>query len=159
MFTQDQMDSYRSLQNGELFADEELTTKDLDWQPPRVAFADEFPALADSPEFDGALLLVGFTDEQLADCECDSSHVAYVAIRSDGMMSSAVTSNSVQEAELCGMIDPVSMLLSSLAGIPPEVGEPQFPTWDRAREVTPDEWPADSVTLDEGRTDMTAFEF
>lgn len=158
MFTDDQMRVYDELRNGG-FASGGNIPLDADWQPPRVAFADDFPLLADVSEFSGtALLLVGFQSEDLRDCECEDSHITYAAIREDGKLSPVVTSNTGGELELIYGIDPMMVMLGLID--PGDPGEPVVPSWDAAREVTPDEWPAETISRESGtQTDMTDFEF
>lgn len=139
MFTDAQMETYDNLRNGN-YPGSEAIPKDADWQPPRVAFPQDFPALADNPEFtDAPLLFVGYQDEDLRGCECERSHVTYSPIRGDGLLGPTLTSNTFGEVETTAGIDPFMLMLGMID--PENLPEPIFPTWDAAREVTPDEWP------------------
>lgn len=154
MFTDAQMEIYRSLQSGELGC-----PPDMEWQPPRVLHVSDFPALANqgSDFGNGNILFVGFINQDMVDCECDHDHITYVSIIADGLMSNIFTSNTVDEAMATAMVDPISVLLGM---VDPNEVEPVLPTWDAAREVTPDEWPA--TPFDDSEpilTDMSSYEW
>lgn len=141
MFTDSQMETYDQIRNRTMPGAADFIPEDADWQPPRVSFPEDFPALMElGPDFtDAPILLVGYANEDLAECECDNSHVTYAPIRSDGLIGPILTSNTYGEAQTTSGIDPIMMLMGMVD--PDNLPEPQYPTWDAAREVTPDEWP------------------
>lgn len=151
MFTQAQIESYRKGQDFYIAEGEEVT-------PPRTFNINDYPDFPGSgDEFgEGQLLVLGVQNKEFAECECENSHIIYMPIREDGLIGGPITSNSVGEAmALHPDVDPLMVMIGAI-----DLSEVDHdgiaPTWDEMREVTPDEWPAESV---EPKTDMSNFEF
>lgn len=155
MFTRAQMERY--YEGIEYYQSDGQGNQEI--VPPRTFNVNDYPNYpVQGDEFgNGDMLVLGFVAQDLEECECGHSHITYAGIREDGMIGPMVTSNTIGEAMLNHPeLDPISIMLGIVD--PDEIKDTPgiAPDWDAMREVTPDEWPAESV---EPKTDMTAFEF